>query len=196
MSEVVITGVKSSIATNFISMLSNETVFGIRVENIDNYLQADRYLFCQGYLVPKTSKEQSAEEAEKSYYINYKSIVNSIESIIDKNSKARICVIGSESGYRGSYDDNYAKYKKKIHRFIETKKLLTPYQQLVGIAPTIIEDSRMTLDRTDINNLNKRRCEHPMKRFLTSTEVAHMAYILLYKQPYVNRTIVRMHGGM
>ena len=196
MSEVVITGIKSTIATNFISMLSDETVHGIRVENMHNYLQADKYLFCQGYLVPKTSKEQSPEESEKSYYVNYKSIVNSIESIIDKNPKARICVIGSESGYRGSYDDNYAKYKKKIQSFIEDKKLLTPYQQLVGIAPTIIEDSKMTRDRTDIDNLNKRRSEHPMRRFLKAEEVAHMAYVLLYEQPYVNRTIVRMHGGM
>jgi hypothetical protein len=35
-----------------------------------------------------------------------------------------------------------------------------------------------------------------MKRFLKAKEVASMAYTLLYEQPYVNRTIIRMHGGM
>ena len=196
MSEVVITGIKSTIASEFVRLLYDDTVHGIRVEDMHRHMQADRYLFCQGYLVPKTSAEQTDQEKEKSYYINYDSIALSISNIINYNPKARICVIGSESAYRGSYDDSYAKNKRLIHKYIEDKELLTPYQQLVGIAPTIIEDSKMTRDRTDIDNLKRRRNEHPMKRFLMAKEVALMAYTLLYDQPYVNRTIIRMHGGM
>ena len=196
MGEVVITGIKSTIAVEFIKLLNDETVHGIRVEDMYKHTQADKYLFCQGFLVPKTSDEQTKLEKEKSHYINYDSIVLSISNIINCNPKARICVIGSESGYRRSYDDSYAKYKKWLHKYVEDKKLLTPYQQLVGISPTIIEDSKMTQDRTDIDNLNRRRSEHPMKRFLKAKEVASMAYTLLYEQPYVNRTIIRMHGGM
>jgi hypothetical protein len=144
MGEVVITGIKSTIAVEFIKLLNDETVHGIRVEDMYKHTQADKYLFCQGFLVPKTSDEQTKLEKEKSYYINYDSIALSIANIINCNPKARICVIGSESGYRGSYDDSYAKYKKWLHKYVEDKKLLTPYQQLVGISPTIIEDSKMT----------------------------------------------------
>lgn len=194
--EVVITGIKSSISQNFIKLLGEVNVHGIRVENINNYLMADKYLFCQGVLYSKTEEDQTKEEKKRSEFINFQSIVNACNKILEKNAKARICIIGSESGYRGSFDASYAKYKKKIHEYIETTTLQFPTQQIVGLAPTIIEDTDMTKNRKDQDNLDRRRKEHPMKRFLKSSEVASMAYTLLYEQPYINKTVIRMHGGM
>lgn len=194
MSDVVITGIRSNIALEFVKLLSGETVHGIRVENIDEYLAADHYVFCQGFLVPKRGMDQSVEEQYKSEYINYSSIVEAVDKIMLINPNARVCILGSESGYKGSFDDNYAHWKMKIHEYIETKEL-KPNQQLVGIAPSIVEDTAMTQNRTDLDNLNRRRENHPMKRFLKSEEVARMIYTLLYEQSYINRTIIRMHGG-
>ena len=57
--------------------------------------------------------------------------------ILATNPSARICIIGSESAYRGSFDGTYAKSKAAIHRYVEA----TPthgQQQLVAISPGII----------------------------------------------------------
>ena len=195
MSNVIITGIKSNIAHEFIKCLSTETVMGVRVEDMPEYSHfGDLFVFCQGFLLPKTIKEQTEEEKDKSMWINYKSIKESCDMIFEINENARVCILGSESGYKGSYDGSYAKWKKEIHEYIETKEL-KPNQQLVGIAPTIVEDTKMTQDRKDVDNLNRRRDNHPMKRFLTSEEVGKMIYTLLYEQPYINKTVIRMHGG-
>ena len=130
-----------------------------------------------------------------SKYLNYQSIVDAVDKILKINDKARICIIGSESGYSGSFDDTYAKYKSLLHDYIESTRLRTEHQQLVGLAPTIIEDTKMTQSRTDLEVLDSKRNNHPMKRFLLSHEVAEMSYTLLYNQAYINRTVIRMHGG-
>jgi len=190
---VLITGHKSTIAQEFDKLTPDECV-GIRVEQMYYYRDFDRYLFCQGYLLPKTDEEKTPRERDKSRFVNYTSIVDAVNMIFEVNPNARICILGSESGYKGSYDNTYAKWKNKIHEFIEN----TPTkqgQQLVGISPSIIEDTAMTQNRKDVDNLNRRRNNHPMGRFLYAEEVARMAYTLLYEQPYVNRTVIRMHGG-
>lgn len=195
MNSVIITGHKSNIAKEFCKLIPSETIYGIRIENIEQYLTANRYLFCQGFLVSKRSKDQTKEEIKKSKYINYTSITQAVKKIIEVNSIARICIISSESAYQGSYDNSYAQWKKEINNYIENTNLLTEKQQLVGIAPSIIEDTSMTKARKDIQNLNNKRETHPMKRFLWSKEVANLIYVLLYEQPYINRTVIRMHGG-
>lgn len=194
--EIVITGIKSNISQNFIKLLGEVNIHGIRVESIQDYLWADKYLFCQGVLYPKREDDQSEQEKDNSKFVNFQSIADACDKILTENSKARICIIGSESGYRGSFDGSYAKYKKMIHEYIETAPIQFPTQQIVGLAPTIIEDTAMTQNRKDHDNINRRRQEHPLKRFLYSNEVSSMAYTLLYQQPYINKTVIRMHGGM
>lgn len=193
--DVVITGIKSNISQNFIKLLGEVNIHGVRAESIEDYLWADKYLFCQGVLYPKQEEDQSEQEREHSKFVNFQSIADACDMILAGNPRARICIIGSESGYRGSFDGNYAKYKKMIHEYIETAPIQFPTQQIVGLAPTIIEDTAMTQNRKDQDNLDRRRKEHPMGRFLKSSEVASMAYTLLYKQPYINKTVIRMHGG-
>jgi hypothetical protein len=54
----------------------------------------------------------------------------------------------------------------------------------------------MTLRRDDTENLERRREEHPKKRFLTSLEVAKMVHHLLYvDEGYTTGTVIRMNGG-
>lgn len=194
MSKIVITGIKSKIAQEFKEVAAGDVV-GIRTDEISYHLDADKYLFCHGVLYPKRGFEQTAREYSESIYKNFSSVVGCVDKIIEVNDKARICIIGSQSAYKGSYDDTYAMAKALIHQYIERKVLRTPEQQLIGVAPSIVEDAGMTTRREDLDNLVKRKEQHPMKRFVTSREVAEMAHYLLYHQPYVNRTIVRMHGG-
>jgi NAD(P)-dependent dehydrogenase (short-subunit alcohol dehydrogenase family) len=194
MNSVVITGIKTTIAQEFVNMLKGETVHGVRVEDINPY-QSNRYLFCQGYMIPKRRADQTDEEIAKSRYINYSSISKAIDDILNVNDDARICVIGSNSAFDGSYDDSYALNKKRIHDYVCSKKLTGAGQQIVAIAPTVVEDAGMTYRRADTKNLKNRRRQTRMGRFIYAREVAALAYHLLYEQPYISNTVIRMDGG-
>lgn len=193
---IVITGWRSQIAEEFRRLLPpNEVVIHGKPLEAPLPLTADRYFFCQGLLYPKSIDQQTDEETFTSYEVNFNSIKRECDAIFEANPIARVCVIGSESGYRGSFDESYAASKASLHIYVEQKELPFPCQQLVAISPGIIEDCRMTTSRTDVEGLSRRRADHPMKRFLKASEVARMARMLLYFQPYVSSTIVRMHGG-
>lgn len=194
--EVVITGHKSKIAQEFVKLLPPSTrVIESRCEDVHKNLGAGKFLFCQGYLAGKSIDEITPEEFQKTITINYTLIKSAITDIILSNPFARICVISSYSGYRGSYDQTYAHAKSAMNDFIEEVSLNSRHQQVVGIAPWIVQDAGMTVRRTDRNRLDAIRHGHPIKRFANSDEVASLAYDLLYKHRYVNRTVIKMHGG-
>jgi NAD(P)-dependent dehydrogenase (short-subunit alcohol dehydrogenase family) len=196
MTKIVITGSNSEIAKRFVNLSPYKTEFVfVNSSDIFDHWDADKYFFCQGFLAGQNAADITSEEYDKTWNSNLFTIVEACDKIIDTNERARICIISSESAYRGSYDTTYAKSKKAINTYIEDKKLKFPAQQLVGIAPSIIEDTRMTWNRKDTENINNKRNSHPMKRFCYSLEVAELAFTLLYEQPYINRTVIRMHGG-
>jgi len=158
-------------------------------------LDAERYLFCQGLLRPKRMQDQTEEERAEGFEVNLDSIIRACDAVLAENPIARICIIGSESAYKSSFDDVYAICKMLIHSYVERKKL-APGQQIVAISPSIIEDAGMTLRRKDQDTLNFRRAMHPMGRFLQSREVAELAHHLLFRQPYIRNTVIRMNGGL
>lgn len=192
---IVITGWRSQIGLALRNMLPKGeiAVWGV-ADGVPFPLSAERYFFCQGLLRSRPATDQSDDEIREGLIVNYGSIAEACKRVLAANSTARICIIGSESGYRGSFDSTYAAAKRALHQFIETTPL-KPAQQLVGISPGIIGDAGMTTRRTDTENLERRRAEHPKGRFLASEEVARMAHFLLYGSDYVTGTVVRMHGG-
>lgn len=200
---VVITGWRSEISKAFRALLQSATLHRGREETTIRGtvgsgvfpVDKERYLFCHGLLRSKTALEQTPEERAEGLLANLTSTVAHCDEIIARNPLARICVIGSESGYRGSYDGVYAAAKAALHHYVEHKRIRTMDQQLVAISPGIIEDAGMTMRREDIERLEQRRRCHPKGRFLLAAEVAAMAHFLLYHAPYVSGTVVRMHGG-
>ena len=157
---------------------------------------ADRYLFCQGLLSPKRIVDQDDEAIAESFLVNAGRVIQECDRIFDANERARICVIGSESGFTGSFDGAYSASKAALHRYCETKQLRTPKQQLVCVAPTIISDAGMTMRRTDHKNLVERRMEHPKKRWLTVIEVAKVIHFVLYEDlGFLSGVVIRMNGG-
>lgn len=190
---VCITGWGSKIAEEFRRLTDEECIRG-DWQGPEFPLDCRRYLFCHGMLMPKRAEDQTECEREQSWIANYISTAGRCDGIIASNPKARMCVIGSESGYRGSFDGTYAEAKAAMHLYIEERRC-KPHQQLVGISPGIIGDCGMTTRREDVLNVERRRKEHPMQRFATAREVAKLAHFLLYDGPYISGTIVRMHGG-
>lgn len=195
---IVITGWHSEIATAFRAMLParEAPVWGMATKP-GFPLDADRYLFCQGLLRPKRLEDQTPDERDESWEVNFASIARVCDGIIEGNHRARICVIGSESGYRDSFDGTYACAKARLHRYVEAKALRYPGQQLVALSPSIVGDAGMTTRRKDTDNLNRRLAAHPKGRFLRAREVAAMAHLLLYGEgmDYVTGTVIRMHGA-
>jgi len=155
-----------------------------------------RYLICIGKLLPKTAAEMTFAERRSIEVSNYLTPKEIICKVLFADPAARICVIGSESAYLGSYCQPYADAKAKLHNFVETTRLVFPKQQLVCISPTIIEDARMTTDRDDQEDVARRAKEHPKARFLKSIEVAKLAHHCLYVDDgYLSGVVIRMNGG-
>ena len=193
---ICISGWRSKIAEEFRALLPRDDppIWGKPCE--PDFPTADRYLFCNGLLRAKSVEDQTQEERDEGWLVNFISIATQCDWIIQGNPNARICIIGSESAYKDSFDGTYAVAKQALHSYVEGKKLRAPGQQLVAISPGIIEDCAMTTRRRDKKNLERRRSGHPKVRFLMAWEVAGLAHHLLYEQPYISGTVIRMHGGL
>jgi NAD(P)-dependent dehydrogenase (short-subunit alcohol dehydrogenase family) len=166
----------------------------LRIDDLADW-SPDRYLLCAGILRPLKLHEQTVAQITESMLVNLIRPMQLCDLILERNDKARICVIGSESGFSWSFDGTYAAAKAALHRYVETKKL-KPDQQLVCVAPSIIEDCAMTLRREDKENLERRRKAHPKQRFLKAVEIAKLIHFLLYvDQGYISNTVIRVNGG-
>lgn len=159
---------------------------------------ATRYLFCAGLLHQKPIEHQFDSEVADTFMVNTVSVMRECDRLIEINPRARICVIGSEAAYTWSFDGVYAAAKAALHRYVETKKLNSPDQQLVCVSPTIISDSGMTKARNAAGRaaMKERGLKHPKKRWLESIEVARMVHFLLcVDRGYTTGVIIRMNGG-
>jgi len=187
---LVVTGVGSNIFQCLLQLLPKwEKWEGRRIDldSVDWPIDADRYLFCSGVI---------NADLRETLNVNMIYPIRVSDFVLNENPKARICIIGSESAYTWSYDALYAASKVAIHRYVETKRLPYPDQQLVCVAPSIIEDCGMTLRRKDKKALAKRADALPKKRWLKAMEVAKMVYHLLYVDAgYTTGVVIRMNGG-
>lgn len=146
--------------------------------------QAERFVLAAGVLYGKPVAEQSVYEIATGLAVNLISPMRLCEQILSANDHARICVIGSESGFNGSYDEVYATAKAGLHNYVQTRKVL-PTQQLVCVAPPIISDAGMTIRRDDYPEILKKR------RTVTSQQVALIVKQLLYG-PIISNRVERM----
>lgn len=161
-------------------------------------ISGDRYLFCTGLIRQKRIEDQTEAEIAETFMVNAISVIRECDRLLSVNPKARICVIGSESAFKGSFDGAYASAKAALHRYVETKRLNYPDQQLVCVAPTCIVNTGMNRQRNadGVKALEGRRLNHPKRRWLQPYEVARMVHFLLcVDQGYTTNTVIRMSGG-
>jgi NAD(P)-dependent dehydrogenase (short-subunit alcohol dehydrogenase family) len=192
-----VTGYRSRIVEELRKLLppEEEVVRVFDINRDEPVGPCNRYLLCAGLLRPKGILEQTEADLIQSMDVNCLTPIRLCDAVLARNDRARIVVMGSESGFSWSYDGAYAAAKAALHRYVETKKL-RPNQQLVCVAPSIISDCEMTLARKDVDNLQKRMDAHPKQRFLLAREVARMIHFLLYDdEGYTTGTVVRMNGG-
>lgn len=193
---ICISGLRTTIAAEFLRLTpEDEDVYHLKPGSGVPGRHGNRYLIAQGLLYGKSLGEHTFETTQYTWEVNFALIGALLDRVFAEDSAARVVVIGSESGYAGSYDMAYAGAKAALHLYVE-RKALKPHQQLVAISPGIIGDAGMTKRRLDVGTLEKRRAAHPKQRFLEAAEVARMAHFLLYvDQGYTSGTVIRMNGG-
>lgn len=194
---IAINGWRSAIAQELIKMVGVDSCYlVIRGDPMPLYDKSARFLFCQGLLASENMHKQDLTFQRESLHTNFEWIRDQCDLIIRANDLARICVIGSESGFTGSFDGSYALAKSLLHAYVERKTLRTVHQQLVCVAPSIIKDAGMTLRRQDRDNLERRAATHPKGRFIEAAEVARLVHFLLYEdRGYISGVTIRMNGG-
>lgn len=191
---IAINGWGSVIAQEFLHLIPSDES-AVRMNRGDAEVVADRYLFCQGFLAGRMARDHDGESGGETFAANFLDIAAACDGIFATSPTARVCIIGSDSGFRGSYDTAYAGAKAAMHLYVETKKLL-PDQQLVCVAPWIVSDAGMTTRRSDTDRLADIKDAHPKRRFCTSADVARVAHFLLYQDDgYLTGIVIRMHGG-
>lgn len=192
MARVGITGRRSTITQAFVAGLEDADIVYGTTKDLPHDL--DEYFLCAGVLVGKNATDITEEEAWETLRVNYFDVVRFCDAVFAVNKNARICVMGSESGFKGSYDTIYGGSKAALHLYVESKKLEHPGQHLVCVAPTVIEDSGMTQRRSDLDKALERGRARRLGRWLTATEVARVARFAL-NEPATCNTVLRLTGG-
>src|SRR5581483_4435772 len=115
----------------------------------ETVLQCDRIVLAHGWLTPQDFQDMPGRDMVHSFKVNLLSSLILCEMALTKNPRARIVVIGSESGQKGSHDLCYALAKSGLHKYVEERRVGYPDQQLVCVAPSLIADGAMTVRRQD-----------------------------------------------
>lgn len=189
-----ICGARSTIAQEFGRLVFNEEIYEGGCGELS--LDLDRYLICTGFLAGKALGDLSGNAAFDTWMLNFVKVARFCDGIFAANSRARVCLMGSESGFSGSYDMAYAGAKAALHLYVETKQLEAPEQMLVALAPHIIWDSAMTQCRGDVGLLEFDARRNRLGRWLTAFEVAREAHHLLYTaSPALSGQVIRMRAA-
>lgn len=186
---IAVTGYSTSIVRELSKLVSEpiSRIGGSSHQWFDSDFQiprADRFVLAAGVLYGKKVADQSVFDIATGLAINLISPMRMCEEIFAANDHARVCLIGSESGVYGSYDEVYAAAKAGLHNYVETRRVL-PTQQIVAVAPPIISDAGMTTRRPDFPTILSKR------RTVTSLQVALLVKQLLYG-PLVSNRVERM----
>jgi len=157
-----------------------------------------RYLFCVGRILQKNIRFQTDEEIAETFFVNTVQVIRECDWLIKNNPDARICVVGSDAGFKGSFDAVYAAAKAGLHNYIDNKRLEHPHQQLVCIAPSMIDGTKSIKNRNADGKkaLDDRLRQHPKGRMVTTMEVAKLIHFLLcIDEGFISGVTIRMNGG-
>ncbi len=158
--------------------------------------KCDKIFLFHSILSNKKHLLKNDYEIQQQLNINLLSKVKICEISLKYNPKARIVIVGSESGLKGSYDIVYALSKSSINKYVEERQILKKEQQLICVAPSTIIDGNMTLKRKDKHNVRKSIKNNPKKRGLFSKEVSKLIYDISFNNTdYLTNTVININGG-
>ena len=207
--QILVTGGSSKIGKEFIKLLPKNIVINnpkrsewdlsknkFNKKQLNLIKKSDKIVILHSKLSSKSHLKKSLKDITNQICINLTSIIRICEIALNTNPKARIIILGSESGLKGSYDIIYALTKSSIHKYVEERKIKYKNQQLLCLAPSTISDGKMTLKRKDKKNVKKSININPKKRGIKSKEISIFIYKLLFEiTDYVSNTTIHINGG-
>ena len=207
--QILVTGGSSKIGKEFIKLLPKNIVINnpkrsewdlsknkFNKKQLNLIKKSDKIVILHSKLSSKSHLKKSLKDITDQICINLTSIIRICEIALNTNPKARIIILGSESGLKGSYDIIYALTKSSIHKYVEERKIKYKDQQLLCLAPSTISDGKMTLKRKDKKNVKKSININPKKRGINSKEISIFIYKLLFEiTDYVSNTTIHINGG-
>lgn len=207
--QILVTGGSSKIGKEFIKLLPKNIVINnpkrsewdlsknkFNKKQLNLIKNSDKIVILHSKLSSKSHLKKSLKDITDQICINLTSIIRICEIALSTNPKARIIILGSESGLKGSYDIIYALTKSSIHKYVEERKIKYKDQQLLCLAPSTISDGKMTLKRKDKKNVKKSININPKKRGIKSKEISIFIYKLLFEiTDYVSNTTIHINGG-
>ncbi len=155
------------------------------------------YLFLNhGVLVGKCFTAYSESEIQETLGVNLLSYITIFEALTSLEN-LRTVVTSSISGTAGSFDPLYAATKAGIDVNLRAfARRIPPSSRLNAIAPGIIADAKMTLERKDTSVLEKKRNETPTREFTKANEVARFVEFVLFRSSNMNGEIIHVNGGL
>ena len=154
-----VTGVRSKIVTE-LADITGEQMVRLDMDLADPAaplplgLPDTRYfVLAAGVLHGKRILELTGREIVECLAVNTVNVIRLCEHILAERDDAAICVVGSESAWKGSFDQLYAASKAAVHAYVKQRQTAGRYQQLVAIAPPIIIDCGMTTRRADFEDI-------------------------------------------
>ncbi len=165
-------------------------------KKIDLIKKCDKIFLCHSVLSNKKHLSKNNDEIHNQLNVNLLSKIKICEISLKHNPKARIFIIGSESGLKGSYDIVYGLSKSSINKYVEERKIFKKGQQLICIAPSTIIDGKMTINRKDVKNVRKSIINNPKRRGLYAKEISKLIYDLSFNNTdYVTNIVINVNGG-
>jgi len=207
--EIVVVGSSSNLTNELIKIGHNIKAFGrntkLKFDIRENFkknafkdipIDSSCYIINIGLLNSKNIIDYTEKEAWESMNVNCVGIIRLCEYILLNNSSARIIIIGSESGKKGSFDTIYFLGKAALRSYVKERYLKSSEQQLLIISPSTIKDGGMTERRKDLDRLQQYELAHPKKKFLEMKELAEIiSFILETDSSYLTNTEIELNGG-
>jgi len=155
----------------------------------------DAYLITNGLIGNKSIYNQKKDNFIESIEVNLYLPIMISETILRKNKKARIIIMGSESAIKGSYDTSYFLSKAALERYVKERTISYSSQQLLMISPSMILDSNMTQKRKDLKKIIKSSTKLPKRKLLMTNDVVNLIINLLFSSHYLTNEIININGG-
>lgn len=178
---------------NDVILIETNSLFDFEFQN--HFKDGDTILYVSSILRDKRLEEQTADEWHESFFINTILPIRIIKFLNQNFLSFTFCYLGSESAYKGSFDDTYFLSKNSTQNFIEKFKLKSENSRIFSIAPSTIL-SGMTLRRTDNERLEKYKLLMRNKRFLGVKEISDIIILLCSdKFAYLSNETINLNFG-
>lgn len=159
--------------------------------------EIDSFINAAGVAIGLPIWDNDLEEAARLFNINLMSPMVACGGLRPRfRNGSAIILFSSQSAFRGGWDDVYNASKGGINTFIKSFALkVAPEIRVIGIAPGITENTRMTNSRR-VDDLDKIRSSIPLRRFASVEEISELAVALIGSAgAYMTGCVVDVNGG-